>query len=80
MLFVRERRKGRKGRKNAKSFSCVLPYSRFLRFSRTIVFFRFVPKGTGLLLAHTAVRNKLVLPATNQNGSDLNARSAARRA
>jgi hypothetical protein len=57
MLFVR------KGRKNAKSFGCVLPYSRYLRFSRTIVFFRFVHKCTGLLLAHTAVRNELVMPA-----------------
>jgi len=48
MLYVRERRKGRK---NAKSFSRVLPYSRFLRISRTIVLFRFIPKGTELLLA-----------------------------
>ena len=28
----------------------------------------------------TEIRNKLVIPATNPNGSDLNARSAARRA
>jgi hypothetical protein len=48
MLFVRERRQGHK---NTKAFSYFLPYSRFLRFSRTIVFFRFVPKVIGLLLA-----------------------------
>ena len=77
MLYIRE---GREGRKNAKSISCVLPYSRYLRYFQTIAFFRFLPKGTGLLLAHTAVRNKLVMPATNSIGSNLNARSAARRA
>jgi hypothetical protein len=49
MLFVRERRKGRKNTKSF-SFSYFLPYSRFLRFSRTICF-RFVHKGTDILLA-----------------------------
>jgi hypothetical protein len=44
MLFVREKRKGRK---NAKSFYCVMSYSRFLRFSRAFILFLFAHKGTG---------------------------------
>jgi hypothetical protein len=46
MLVVREKRKGRK---NTKSFNCVMSYSYPLRFSRTIIFFLFVHKGTRLL-------------------------------
>jgi len=32
----------------------------------------------GQLLARIAFRNKIILPATNPNGSDLNAQAAAR--
>ena len=49
-----------------------------MRFSRTIHILN-NSLSPGILILHTAVRNKLVVPATKSPGAILNARSAARK-